>query len=170
MKTPARGRLQHELRQTKPFPSLAAEATLGLLRTANVLWRQAARLLLPHGLTPQQYNVLRILRGAGESGLPTLEIGDRLIERTPGVTRLVDRLVGKGLVRRRSGPTDRRQVVCVATPAALDLLALLDGEVRRLHRDHLAFLGERRLRALVDALDEIRERAEEGEATPTPGA
>lgn len=169
MKKPAPGRLQREIRQTRPFPSLAAEATVGLLRTADVLWREAARRLAPHGVTPQQYNVLRILRGAGEAGLPTLEIGARLIERTPGVTRLVDRLVEKGLVRRQSGAADRRQVVCFATPAALDLLTLLDGEVRRLDEDHLAFLGERRLEALVDTLDEIRERAGEG-ATPTPGA
>lgn len=158
-KQPAGSRLQREIKQTKPFPSLAAEAALSLLRTADALWRQATLLLEPHGLTPQQYNVLRILRGAGVAGLPTLEIGTRLIEETPGVTRLVDRLVEKGLVRRGRGPSDRRQVLCFATAEALDLLARLDDDVRHLDEAHLAPLGERRLRQLVDALDEIRERA-----------
>ena len=92
--------LQREIRQKKPFRSPAQEAVLGLLRTADVVRRLVARSLEPYDVTPQQYNVLRILRGAGDEGLPTLTIGERMLEDSPGVTRLVDRLIAKGLVSR----------------------------------------------------------------------
>ena len=84
--------LQRELRQRRPFQSPAHEAVLGLMRTADLVRRQAAALIEPHGITLQQFNVLRILRGAGGEGLPTLEVAERMIEQTPGVTRLLDRL------------------------------------------------------------------------------
>src|ERR1700682_6278341 len=74
------------------FRSREQQATLSLLRTADAVKRRRAQVIEPYGITPQQYNVLRILRGAGPSGLPTLTIGERMIEQTPGTTRLVDRL------------------------------------------------------------------------------
>src|SRR5947209_9299865 len=110
-------------RQKPPevFRSREQEATLGLLRTADAMKRSLAQVIEPHGITPQQYNVLRILRGAGPDGLPTLSIGGRMIEQTPGVTRLVDRLVRKDLVARNPCAKDRRRVFCRITPKGLDL-------------------------------------------------
>ncbi|HSN86827.1 MAG TPA: MarR family transcriptional regulator, partial [Thermoanaerobaculia bacterium] len=86
------------------------------MRTTDLVRRAIARLLEPYDMTPQQYNVLRILRGAGEEGIPTLEISDRMIEQAPGITRLLDRLEAKKLVRRQRCPEDRRQVLCWLTP------------------------------------------------------
>src|SRR5215208_2200660 len=102
--------LQQEIRQSRPFRSRQQEAVLALLRTSDVVRRFLARIVEPHGITLQQYNVLRILRGAGEEGIPTLAIGERMIEQAPGITRLLDRLESKGLVRRSRCPEDRRQV------------------------------------------------------------
>src|ERR1035437_4343698 len=99
--------LQRELRQRRPFQSAAHEAIVGLLRTADLIRRHAAAVVEPHGITTQQFNVLRILRGAGGDGLPTLEVGARMVEQTPGVTRLLDRLEAKDLVRRQRCPNDR---------------------------------------------------------------
>src|SRR4051812_12548902 len=107
------------------FRSREQQATLGLLRTADAVKRSLAQVIEPHGITPQQYNVLRILRGAGPDGLPTLTIGGRMIEQTPGVTRLGDRLERKGLVSRAPCPTDRRRVFCRITPKGLRLLTEL---------------------------------------------
>lgn len=118
-------RLQEEIRQTRPFRTPAQEASLALLRTTDLLRRVATVRLTAHDLTLQQYNVLRILRGA-KGPLPTLEIADRMLEQAPGITRLVDRLEAKGLVERVPCKTDRRQVHCHITPNGLSLLATLD--------------------------------------------
>src|SRR3981081_4191954 len=114
-----------ELKQTRPFPSKAQEAAVALLRTADVVRRLFGAVVEPEGITVQQYNVLRILRGAGERGLPTLEIADRMIETTPGITRLIDRLETKKLVVRVRCLTDRRQVFCRITVSGLSLLNAL---------------------------------------------
>lgn len=119
-------RLQAEIKQTKPFPSIYQEALLSVLKTADTLRRNASKLLEAEQITMQQYNVLRILRGAGESGLPVLSIAERLIEETPGMTRLIDRLEAKDLVRRERCKIDRRQVFCKITPEGLDQLKKLD--------------------------------------------
>jgi DNA-binding MarR family transcriptional regulator len=151
-------RIQRELKQSKPFPTRAEEAAVSLLRTADMLRRMIGALIEPEGITAQQYNVLRILRGAGEAGLPTLDIAERMIEQTPGITRLVDRLEAKSLVRRDRCPTDRRQVFCRITPAALELLARLDDPVSRIDRGALTALGNRELDSLVAMLDRAREK------------
>src|ERR1700694_935671 len=113
----AQSTVQEEIRQTRPFSSPSEEGVVALARTADLMRRSLTRVIEPHGITLQQYNVLRILRGAGEEGLPTLVIGERMIEQTPGVTRLLDRLEAKGLVARCRGESDRRQVFCRLTPA-----------------------------------------------------
>src|SRR5688572_9880482 len=92
--------LRREIKQARPFRSMAEEAALAVLRTADVLRRRLSEAMEPVGITMQQYNVLRILRGAGEGGLPTLEIADRMLERQPGITRLLDRLERKGWIER----------------------------------------------------------------------
>src|SRR2546422_5553103 len=122
--------LQTELRQSRPFASPEAEAAVALLRTADVVRRRVAQVIEPVGVTLQQYNVLRILRGAGPEGLPTLEIGARLIEQTPGTTRLVDCLERQGMVAREREREDWRVVRCRITPVGLRLLERLDQPLR----------------------------------------
>jgi DNA-binding MarR family transcriptional regulator len=148
--------IRQEIRQRKPFQSPAQEGVVALLRTADLLKRQATELLGPFGVTTQQFNVLRILRGGGEDGLPTLEIGDRMVEQTPGVTRLLDRLEAKGLVRRQRCPKDRRQHLCWITAQGLDLLGELDGPVLKSNQESLKGLSADEQRELVRLLDSVR--------------
>jgi DNA-binding MarR family transcriptional regulator len=150
------GRVGQEIKQTKPFASAADEAVVTLLRTADHVRAELAAVVEPHGITLQQYNVLRILRGAGEAGLPTLEIGARMIEKAPGVTRLLDRLEAKQLVRRERCPEDRRQVLCYATAAARRALASMDDAMGEAAARVIAPLGAR-LDELIRLLDALRE-------------
>lgn len=135
-------RVQDELRQRKPFSSVAQEAVVALMRTTDLVRRQIAAVIEPHGITVQQFNVLRILRGAGAEGVPTLEVASRMIEQTPGITRLLDRLEAKALVRRERCAKDRRQHLCWITPDGAALLELLDAPT--------VAAGERILKALTD--------------------
>ena len=148
--------LQRELRQTKPFESPAHEAVLGLFRTADCLHRQISGVVEPLGITTQQFNVLRILRGAGAEALPTLEIAQRMVEQTPGVTRLLDRLEAKHLIARQRCPHDRRQVLCRITSVGLKLLAQLDGPVREANEQALVGLPVAAQRQLIRLLDKVR--------------
>jgi DNA-binding MarR family transcriptional regulator len=129
---------------------------VALLRTADVVRRYIARVLEPYGITPQQYNVLRILRGAGSEGIPTLTIAERMIEEAPGITRLLDRLEAKGLVRRQRCPEDRRQVLCHATPQALDLLGRIDGAMDGADEAALGKLSQEDRAQLIRLLDTVR--------------
>lgn len=165
--TPARPRsaIQHELQQGLPIPSTRQEAFLGLLRTASVVRRPVARVVEEHGISMAQYNVLRILRGAGDAGLPTLAIRERLIEEAAGITRLVDKLERAGLVeRRREVSRDRRRIYCHIAPAGLALLAQLDDLVNLAVEGSLVMLTEPQLLALIATLDRIRR-----ESPPQPG-
>ena len=144
---------------TKPpenFRSREQQACVGLLRTADAVKRSLAQLIEPHGITAQQYNVLRILRGAGPTGLPTLTIGERMIEQTPGVTRLVDRLEKKGLVERKPCPKDRRRVFCQITPKGLDLLSSLDEPVNNWDVQAVGILAPGDLDSLIVLLERVR--------------
>ncbi len=165
--------LQKEIRQSKPFRSRGHEALLGLLRTASLLRQSVARTVDPHGITPQQYNVLRILRGAGDEALPTLEIAERLIEPSPGVTRLLDRLEARGLASRQRCPEDRRQVLCRITEEGLALLDLMGSEVDAMEASALDMLAPTEVDRLIELLDRIRvdlgsERGREASATGPP--
>jgi DNA-binding MarR family transcriptional regulator len=148
--------LQKEIRQKKPFQSPRQEAALALLRTADRVRRFLSRHLESEDLTFQQYNVLRILRGAGPDGLPTLEIAARMIEEAPGVTRLLDRLEAKGLAKRVRCPRDRRQVLCTATPAALALLAKLDQPMHDADEEALSTLPRADVQRLIELLEAAR--------------
>ena len=154
MKTPTP--LQREIRQRRPFPSVAQEGVVSVMRTADLLRRRMAALVEPHGITVQQFNVLRILRGGGPDGLPTLEVGARMVEETPGITRLLDRLESKGLVRRQHCPTDRRQHLCWITKEGLDLLASLDEPVVTHSREMLSGLTREEQSRLVRLLERVR--------------
>jgi DNA-binding MarR family transcriptional regulator len=154
---PRRGSaVQREIRQSKPFRSPSHEAVIALLRTAEVVRRFLAAAVAPAGLTLQQYNVLRILRGAGEAGLPTLEVADRMIEHTPGVTRLMDRMEGQGWVTRERCPTDRREVHCRISAAGLALLERIDPAVEQTDRQAVGSVDDRSLRKLITTLDAVR--------------
>ena len=149
-------RIQQEIKQKRPFGSKAQEATIGLMRTADLVRRAVGHIVEPCGITPQQYNVLRILRGAGENGLPTLEIAERMIEETPGITRLIDRLETKRLVSRKRCKEDRRRVWCRITPEGLALLDKLDGPIRDADSLALGSLTSKELTQLVSLLDRAR--------------
>jgi DNA-binding MarR family transcriptional regulator len=148
--------LQTELRQRKPFRSAAHEAVVGLMRTADLIRRHAAAMVEPHGITPQQFNVLRILRGAGDTGLPTLEVAERMIEQTPGVTRLLDRLEAKELVRRQRCAKDRRQHLCWITSKGLTLLEKIDVLGARSPEESMKGLRQKDRVTLIRLMDAIR--------------
>jgi DNA-binding MarR family transcriptional regulator len=148
--------LQQEIHQSRPFRSLGQEALLSLLRTADVVRRGLAAIVEPHGITLQQYNVLRILRGAGPEGLPTLSIGERMLEQAPGITRLLDRLEAKGLVERARCSQDRRQVICWLTAAGQSLLTELEEPMNTSDGEALGMLEAGQQQELIDLLGAIR--------------
>lgn len=129
---------------------------VSLMRTADLIRRAISVVIDGSGITVQQYNVLRILRGAGAAGLPTLEIAERMIEQTPGITRLLDRLEAKRLVRRERCPRDRRQVTCRISEEGLALLAGLDRPVADAEQVALSGLTPRQLEQLIALLDRTR--------------
>src|SRR5579872_7455798 len=113
-----------------PHPSRQQEAVVSILRATAYVRRIGLPVFDRHGITSQQYNVLRILRGAGPEGLPTLDIAERMIDHTPGITRLLDRLEVKRLVRRERHSNDRRQVLCYINKSGLELLTKLDNSLK----------------------------------------
>jgi DNA-binding MarR family transcriptional regulator len=115
-----------------------------------------SRLVEVNKMSAEQYNVLRILRGAGSDGLPTLEVADRLVEHTPAITRLLDKLEKRGFVRRERPPQDRRRVMCFITKAGLSLLRELDPLIEREQKASLDAASEQELRQLIRILDKIR--------------
>ena len=140
--------------QTKPI--LEETVFLDLLRTSDVLSRRIDHVLKDAELSSNQYNVLRILRGAPK-GLPCGEIGNRMITRDPDITRLLDRLEKRELISRCRETRDRRTVLTRITPAGLKLLAELDEPVQQAHRAQLGHLGRERLKALSELLRESRD-------------
>jgi len=142
----------------RPPRSAAHDAVVAVLRAADVVRRQTAAIVEPAGITVQQFNVLRILRGAeaaGRGGLPTLEVGSRMIEQTPGVTRLLDRLEAKRLVSRERCAADRRQHLCRITPLGLDVLAGLDQAIFHSSRQVLIGITSRQQGALAGLLGAV---------------
>jgi DNA-binding MarR family transcriptional regulator len=153
---PPGGTLQAEMGQGRPFKSLNQEATVALLRTASVVTRAFARLVEPSGLSWAQYNALRIVRGAGRGGIPTLAIRERMIDEGTTITRLLDKLEAARLVRRERAEPDRRQVICYATEQGRRLLNQLDPKVDALDEVVMGVLPAARVEALVRTLGEIR--------------
>ena len=128
---------------------------LELLRTTDMLSRRIVQVLKKQELSPTQYNVLRILRGAPD-GLPCGEIANRMITRDPDVTRLLDRLERRKLIERGRDPQDRRTVMAKITREGLRLLGRLDQPILQMHRTQLGHLGTERLRTLETLLQEAR--------------
>lgn len=152
--------LRIALRQTKPFNSVYQEAFLNLARAHTVLGDGLDQVLAPHGLSITQYNVLRILRGAGREGLCRNEIGRRLITRMPDVTRLLDRMERAGLVNRVRSAEDRRLVNTILTAQGSRIVDKLDREVAKEHQRALGHMTNAQLTKLVELLSLAREGAE----------
>ena len=149
-------RLQEEIRQTIPFASPVVEVYLNLLRTHDHLSGDFARYMKKQGISQPQYNVLRILRGAGKDGLPSLAVAERMVARVPDITRLLDRMAAKGWVRRTRSKEDGRVVIARITPKALRFLSKLDEPVLEFQQDLLGHLSQRELQTLNTLLVKAR--------------
>jgi len=156
--------LQDEIKKRKPFDQPSEEAYLNLIRTTSVLLSEFEGLFKHFGMSEPKYNVLRILRGAqanGEyegQGVPSLEIGNRMVARVPDVTRLVDRLVADGLVVRRRSETDRRVVYIAITDKGEALLREMDAPLRQLHDRQARLLTAEQWKELSRLLVKVRQR------------
>jgi DNA-binding MarR family transcriptional regulator len=148
--------LKAEIQQTRPFESLAQEAFLNLMRTAAKLEHGFESGLKPHGVTLTQYNVLRILRGAGEDGLCRNDVLARMITPVPDVTRLLDRLVTAGYVERRRDADDRRFVHTRISATGIELLARLDRPVAKLHEGQFGHMSAQEVQQLNSLLERAR--------------
>jgi len=148
--------VQAEIRQSRPFRSRKQEATIALLRTASVVGRSLARVLEPWSLSLAPYNALRIIAGAGTSGIATLSIRERMIEEGTTITRILDKLEASGYVRRERSLPDRRQVMCFATAGGRRLLDKIDPIVDTADEEAVASLAARDLDRFVAMLDTVR--------------
>lgn len=157
--------LRQEIKQAKPFDSLADEAFLNLQRTTDFLMRKVVDALKPFGITPPQYNVLRILRGAGAQGLINREIGERMLTFVPDVTRMLDRLEARNLICRERGIADRRLVTACITAEGLKLLANLDEIFHDFHNRLLGGCNEKELKSLIKMLEKLRRELIEADKT-----
>jgi DNA-binding MarR family transcriptional regulator len=151
------GKLLAEIHQNKPFELLEEEAVLNILRTAEVLARHSGAFLRQYQLSEAQYNVLRILRGAGPAGATCSQIGERMITRDPDITRLLDRLETRGLVGRERSKADRRVVMTTISADGLALLGTIDEPLRKYLRDRMGRMGTASLESLIGQLEQVRE-------------
>jgi len=151
------GKLAVEIRQTKPFDAIEEEALLNIIRTAEVLGQHMAGFLRDFQLSQTQYNVLRILRGAGEAGATCSQIGDRMINHDPDITRLLDRLESRGLIARERSKEDRRVVITRISPEGLALVGSIDEPLRRHVRERMGGIGRADMERLIGQLEQVRE-------------
>ncbi|MGB7211987.1 MAG: MarR family transcriptional regulator [Gemmatimonadales bacterium] len=154
------GKLGEEIAQHRPFPNIEEEAALNIVRTADAFDRNVSSILKPWGLTPTQYNALRILRGAGERGHTCTAISERMLTRDPDVTRLIDRLEARHLVARTRDPDDRRAVMIRLTDEGRELVDQLDAPIATMHLAQLSHLGPDKLRELITLLEASREKVQ----------
>lgn len=150
--------LQREIKKKRPFDLPEQEAVLNVLRTADQLQIRFARLFRRFGLTPQQYNILRILRGEGRP-LPILEIAARMITVVPGITGLIDRLEAASLVERKRCDQDRRVIYVAIAPQAVEILAQIDAPLMEMHKKLLGHMTAEELTSLSRLLEIARQPA-----------
>jgi DNA-binding MarR family transcriptional regulator len=150
-------KVSDEIKQERPFDRPERELAVTLLRTGDVLRHAVECVLRPWEVSPEQYNVLRILRGAKGDGYPAVEIARRMVARSPNLTRMIDKMVAKGLAQRERVESDRRVVRVTITPEGRRVLGELDQAVNRLLA-RLGFLSRAQARSLVDRLNSVRER------------
>ena len=151
------GKLAKEIRQTKPFQSREEEALLNLGRTYEFLEQRLAELLKQYQLTPTQYNMLRILRGAGADGVTCSQATERMLSPDPDVTRLLDRMEAQDLIRRERSKEDRRVVITRITDRGLELTNRIDAPLSQLLRQYLGRVGQARLKRTGRYLEALRE-------------
>jgi MarR family transcriptional regulator, organic hydroperoxide resistance regulator len=148
-------------KNANPSASIEERLFLAVLKTADALGQEAEQLTKSIGLTATQYNVLRILRGAGPDGLPCRGIGERMISRDPDMTRLLDRMEKGGLITRARQKDDRRVVKTQITEAGLSLLQKLDQPMRDLHKKQFQHMPAAQAKTLAELLDALRNREPE---------
>jgi DNA-binding MarR family transcriptional regulator len=148
--------LQDEIKQAKPFVNAKHELWLNLSRTTAMLGHELEQKLRSYGLSPTQYNVLRILRGAAPTGLCQYEIRDRLVAQVPDVPRILERMEKAGWIARTRGESDRRMVVASATDVGLRLLAEIDGPMEQWMGGMFEGLADGEIRRLNELLVEAR--------------
>jgi DNA-binding MarR family transcriptional regulator len=151
--------LQAEIKQSKPFARPSSEAFLSILRTAAVLEHQIGEVLRPYGITTTQYNVLRILRGAGAQGLCGREVAERLVSKVPDVSRLLDRMEDTGLIQRERDADDRRHITTRISAKGLRVLEETSPALEAAEASRFARLSPDRIRDLIDILGDLREQA-----------
>jgi DNA-binding MarR family transcriptional regulator len=149
-------RVERANKPRKALRSLEQEAYLSLQRTADGLARGAEEAIKPSGLSGAQYNVLRILRGAGSDGLHCGEVAERMLTHDPDITRLLGRLEKRGLIVRARESKDRRVITVRIAPQGLRILAELGGPIAEFHRRQLGHLGGRGLERLIELLNAAR--------------
>lgn len=154
-------KLQEEIKQTRPFPTIEEEALLNVRRTSDRLQYYVQQLVKPYGITPTQYNVLRILRGAGNGGLRCSDIGERLVSSDPDITRLLGRLQKQKFIRRKRDPKDRRVIYASITTQGRNLLEEMDPVMNQAGKDALGHMGREKLETLVSLLEEARQKISE---------
>ena len=148
--------LQTEIKQSKPFARASAEAFLSIMRTAAILEHQVGEVLRPYGITATQYNVLRILRGAGSRGLCGRDVAERLVSQVPDVSRLLDRMEEMGLVRRERDEADRRHVTARISEQGFSLLEKVTPELEAVEVARFSRLSSESVQTLILALAEVR--------------
>ena len=154
-------KLQEEIKQTRPFATIEEEALLNVRRTSDRLQYYIQQLVKPYGITPTQYNVLRILRGAGNGGLRCSDIGERLVSSDPDITRLLGRLQKQKFIRRKRDPKDRRVIYASITTQGRALLEEMDPVMNQAGKDALGHMGREKLETLVSLLEEARQKISE---------
>lgn len=156
--------LREEIGQKRPFSTVEEEALISIFVTGDLLSHGLHTMLREYSLTLAQYNVLRILRGAGDNGLPLMTIARRMIVRYPNITRLTDRLEADGLIRRERCTSDRRVVRAFVSPVGLELLGKINGEIDRYTVHLMRGANADSLRSLIDILQEVRVPLRDGKS------
>jgi len=159
MKATIKRHLHAELQQTKPFPSLEEEVHVQILYTAQVFAWVVTEALKPAGISQSQFNVLRILRGAKPDAIPAGKIAERMVNRDPDLTRLLDRLEAAGLVEKSRDTEDRRVVNVRITNAGLERVEAASKAVARAIGIALGSMGARDLNQLAELLELARASA-----------
>lgn len=156
-KTNMTSRLQEEIKQTRSFATIEEEALLNIRRTSDRLQHHGQQFFKQHGITPTQYNVLRILRGAGDKGLRCSEFGERLVSSDPDITRLLGRLQKQNLIRRKRDPKDKRVIYTKITDQGLQLLKETDPLVNESTKQLFKHMSREKLATLISLLEEARQ-------------
>jgi DNA-binding MarR family transcriptional regulator len=151
-------KLQEEIKRTRPFANIEEEALLSIRRTSERLQHHTVQIFKPHGITPTQYNVLRILREAGDNGLRCSEIGERLVSSDPDITRLLGRLQKQKLIKRKRDPKDKRVIYATITAEGQRLLREMDPLINEGLKNTLKDMSREKLTTLVSLLEEVREQ------------